>query len=144
MGAAALRTRSNATEGELRAIRLPLRYFSLYFMLPVYLLPQKTPSSFVTSDLERPRLVLSLVQTQCWCPQGRWLPSPSGVRSTRLTYFPFSSPSDPNSLTRRPAASGRPHAHASSHGDSAVWVSSQRRSAAGTSASAACGSAMPH
>ena len=22
----------------------------------------------------------SLVQTQCWCPQGRWLPSPSGVR----------------------------------------------------------------
>ena len=24
---------------------------------------------------ERPRLV----QTQCWCPQGRWLLSPSGV-----------------------------------------------------------------
>ena len=23
---------------------------------------------------------LRLVQTQCWCPQGRWLPSPSGVR----------------------------------------------------------------
>ena len=36
-----------------------------------------------------PRLVYR--PTVFWCPQGRWLPSPSGVRATRLTYFQFSS-----------------------------------------------------
>ena len=34
---------------------------------------------------ERPRLV----QTQCWCPQGRWLLSPSGVYAANLfSSFP--------------------------------------------------------